>query len=72
MAEEVNVDPSAVSHKLAKAIKMMERIVHTNSEAECFNDYKYFEDKSELKRSDDGKGSFLPLWRFSYAKVFNC
>jgi hypothetical protein len=24
--------------------------VHTNSEAECFQDYKYFEDKSELKR----------------------
>lgn len=53
---------------LARALKMMERIVHTNSEAECFQDYKYYEDKSEHKR-EDGRGSFLPLWRFAYEKA---
>jgi dynein intermediate chain 1 len=54
--------------ELMKAMQILERIVHTNSEAEVFQDYKYFEDKSELKR-EDGRGSFLPLFRFAFAQA---
>lgn len=61
-------DEAATPPALEKALKIMERIVHTNSESECFQDYKYFEDKSELKR-EDGRGSFLPLWRFAFSKA---
>jgi dynein intermediate chain 1 len=73
-AEVVHIAPTVpageeeVSPALVKAMKMMERIVHTNSERECFQDYKYYEDKSEPKR-EDGRGSFLPLWRFAYEQA---
>lgn len=74
--EVVNMTPSHATDsketdfppELSKAMKMMERIVHTNSEAACFQEYKYLEDKADLKR-DDGKGSFLPLWSFTFSKA---
>lgn len=56
------------SEAMARSMQLMERMVHTNSEAEAFNDFKYFEDKSEAKR-EDGRGNFLPLWRFVYDKA---
>lgn len=61
-------DDTQIPPDLDDAMKLMERIVHTNSEAECFQDYKYYEDKSEHKR-EDGRGSFLPLWRFAFSKA---
>jgi len=48
-----------------KAIKMMERMVHTSSEALDFHNFKYFEDKNE-RAVGDGRGSFLSLWKFAY------
>lgn len=38
------------SDSLAFALKTMERLVNQNAESELFHDYKYYEDKSELKR----------------------
>merc|ERR1711935_1316743 len=46
-------------------MQVMERMVHTNSEAESFQEYKYFEDKSESKR-EDGRGQLYPLWRLMF------
>lgn len=74
--EVVNMTPShssgdpvaSVGPELLQAMKLMERVVHSNSERECFQDYKYYEDKTELKR-EDGRGSFLPLWRFAYEQA---
>lgn len=54
--------------RLAKALKVMERTVNHNAELECFQDYKYYEDKNEHERGD-GRGSFLPLWRFQFGKA---
>lgn len=56
------------TREMVSALQVMERVVHTASDAECFHDYKYFEDKNELKR-EDGKGSFLPLWRLNYERA---
>lgn len=53
------------SPEFARSMKMMERMINNNSEAEDFNYFKYYEDKNESKR-EDGRGSFLALWRFSY------
>lgn len=66
---EVNVDPDAElfgSVEMARAMQVMERMVHTNSEAEAFHDFKFLEDKS---RAEDGKGQFFPLWRFIFEKA---
>jgi len=60
--DEENVIESEAFHK---AIKMMERMVHTSSEALDFHNYKYFEDKNE-RAVGDGRGSFLSLWKFAY------
>ena len=49
---------------MSKTLKILERIVNQNSEWEIYNDYKYWEDKSDEFR--EGEGSLLPLWRFSH------
>jgi dynein intermediate chain 1 len=53
------------SPEMEMAMKVMERIVHTNSEADYFNDYKDADDKSDFKR-DNARGDFVPLWRFAF------
>lgn len=40
-------------------------MVNQNAEDEIFNDFKYWEDKSDEFRQ--GEGSVLPLWRFETA-----
>lgn len=60
---EISEADEVITPGLSKAMKIMERIVHTNSEAECFQDYKYYEDKSEMKR-EDGRGSFFAAVAF--------
>lgn len=65
MLEEVVETNVFASKKLGRALKIMERMIHTNSEAEDFTYFKYYEDKNEAKR-EDGRGSFMPLWRFEY------
>jgi len=48
---------------MAKALKILERMVNQNAEDEIFQDFKYWEDASDAFR--EGEGSLLPLWRFS-------
>lgn len=62
------VDVFSTHEGLALALKTMERMVNQNAEAELFQEYKFFEDKVEAKRADaaDKRGSFLPLWKFSF------
>ena len=51
------------SQKMSNALKILERMVNQNAEDEIFQDFKYWEDASDLYRN--GEGSLLPLWRFS-------
>jgi len=70
-SERVVVDVNAQIFNgsvMQRSLKMMERMVHTNSEADFFQEYKYFEDKNELKR-EDGRGSFHSLWKFQYEQA---
>jgi len=70
-SERVVVDVNAQtfsSKTMCRALKMMERMVHTNSEADFFQEYKYYEDKNESKR-EDGRGTFHSLWTFKYAQA---
>jgi dynein intermediate chain 1 len=52
---------------MKRALKIMERMIVQNSEEEKFQDYKYYEDTTEDKDSEN-YGSVLPLWRFSTEK----
>jgi len=76
-AQAKYLDEWSTNEALAFALKTMERMVNQNAEAEIFHEYKYFEDKVEAKRggaagtagvvdANDRRGSFLPLWRFSF------
>jgi dynein intermediate chain 1 len=51
------------STKMASTLKILERMVNQNAEDEIFQDFKFWEDESDVFQP--GKGSLLPLWRFS-------
>lgn len=51
------------SEKLLNAVKIMERMVNQNFQEDTFLDFKFYEDEADAIR-EDGKGDFLPLWRF--------
>jgi len=51
------------STRMERSLKVLERLVNQNSQDEIFQDFKYWEDASDQHR--DGRGSLLPLWRFS-------
>uniref|UniRef100_A0A8C4R3R3 Dynein intermediate chain 1, axonemal n=1 Tax=Eptatretus burgeri TaxID=7764 RepID=A0A8C4R3R3_EPTBU len=53
--------------KIAKAAKIMERVVNMNTYDEIAQDYKYFEDASD--EFQDMEGTLLPLWHFHYEKA---
>mmetsp|Transcript_20735 Transcript_20735/g.44244 ORF Transcript_20735/g.44244 Transcript_20735/m.44244 type:complete len:675 (+) Transcript_20735:79-2103(+) len=55
------------SENMKLSIKLMERMVNQNAEAEVYHDFKYWEDRSDEFR--DGEGTLLPLWRFSSDKA---
>mmetsp|Transcript_33125 Transcript_33125/g.85794 ORF Transcript_33125/g.85794 Transcript_33125/m.85794 type:complete len:676 (+) Transcript_33125:117-2144(+) len=55
------------SDNMKLSIKLMERMVNQNAEAEVYHDFKYWEDRSDEFR--DGEGTLLPLWRFSSEKA---
>ncbi len=57
-----------LSESLTKALQTMERMVNQTAEEETFHDYRYYEEESDFQR-DDGKGQFLPLWKFQYGKA---
>ena len=47
---------------MARLLKMTERCMNHNSQDDIFEDFKYWEDKSDDYRQ--GEGSVLPLWKF--------
>jgi len=60
-------DDMVHSQKMSNSLKILERMVNQNAEDEIFQDFKYWEDQSDLYRN--GEGSLLPLWRFSTDKT---
>lgn len=60
-------DDMVHSIKMANALKILERMINQNAEDEIFQDFKYWEDRSDNFRQ--GEGSLLPLWRFSTEKT---
>ena len=56
-------DDMVHSQKMGNALKILERMVNQNAEDDIFQDFKYWEDASDLYRNSEG--SLLPLWRFS-------
>uniref|UniRef100_H9GAW1 Dynein axonemal intermediate chain 1 n=1 Tax=Anolis carolinensis TaxID=28377 RepID=H9GAW1_ANOCA len=53
--------------KMAKAAKIMERMVNQNIFDDIAQDFKYYEDTSDEYR--DNMGTLLPLWKFQYEKA---
>lgn len=65
--QQQHVEDPLYSTSMKRALKIMERMIVQNSEEEKFQDYKYYEDTTEDKESEN-YGSVLPLWRFSTEK----
>eukprot|EP01006_Ploeotia_vitrea_P040276 TRINITY_DN66418_c11_g1_i5.p1 TRINITY_DN66418_c11_g1~~TRINITY_DN66418_c11_g1_i5.p1 ORF type:complete len:683 (+),score=390.47 TRINITY_DN66418_c11_g1_i5:191-2239(+) len=72
MREESDADASASSAQaviespsLVRSVKIMERLVNQNADNQTYHHYKYFSDEADGIR-EDGRGSFLPLWRFTF------
>eukprot|EP00735_Rhodelphis_limneticus_P000953 TRINITY_DN11489_c0_g1::TRINITY_DN11489_c0_g1_i1::g.10810::m.10810 TRINITY_DN11489_c0_g1::TRINITY_DN11489_c0_g1_i1::g.10810 ORF type:complete len:676 (-),score=212.66,sp/Q16959/DYI2_HELCR/53.04/0.0,WD40/PF00400.27/2.9e+02,WD40/PF00400.27/0.0002,WD40/PF00400.27/18,WD40/PF00400.27/3.8e-06,WD40/PF00400.27/0.073,WD40/PF00400.27/8.6e+02,TT_ORF2/PF02957.10/0.25,TT_ORF2/PF02957.10/4.8e+02,TT_ORF2/PF02957.10/2.8e+02 TRINITY_DN11489_c0_g1_i1:228-2057(-) len=55
------------SAKMAKSLKIMERMVNQNTYDDITQDFRYWEDASDQYR--DGEGTLLPLWRFTTDKA---
>ncbi|KAM6470912.1 dynein axonemal intermediate chain 1 isoform 2-T2 [Liasis olivaceus] len=54
-------------NKVAKAVKIVERMVNQNTFDDIAQDFKYFEDASDEYR--DNMGTLLPLWKFQFDKA---
>lgn len=50
--------------KISNVAKIVERMVNQNTFSDIADDYKYFDDDSDQYR-EMGKGTLLPLWKFS-------
>lgn len=48
------------------SLKFMERMVNQIAEDSVYKDFKYYEDKSDEFRPNEG--SLMPLWRFDTDK----
>ena len=59
--EEIMTSPAYYT-----ALKIMERMVNQNDNHDIIDDYKYWEDQSDLYKDD---GNLLPLWKFQSDKV---
>lgn len=53
--------------RVARASKVMERMVNQNTFDEIAQDFKYYDDPADEYK--EGKGTLLPLWRFRYDKA---
>ncbi|XP_064425092.1 dynein, axonemal, intermediate chain 1, paralog 2 [Latimeria chalumnae] len=53
--------------KVAKSVKIVERMVNQNTFDDIAQDFKYFEDGADEFR--DQEGTVLPLWKFQYDKT---
>lgn len=63
MRTETQVDKL---NKVAKAAKILERMVNQNTFDAILQDFKYFEDPADEERQE---GTLLPLWKFQYDKA---
>jgi dynein intermediate chain 1 len=50
------------SDDMKQKLRFMERMVNTVAEDSIYRDFKYYEDKSDEFRPNEG--SLMPLWRF--------
>ncbi|CAD5120465.1 DgyrCDS9031 [Dimorphilus gyrociliatus] len=53
--------------RVARASKIVERMVNQNTYKEIAEDYRYWEDAADEHR--DPQGNLLPLWKFQYEKA---
>lgn len=60
-ADEIISSPALLS-----SLKIMERMVNQNDGSDIIDDYKYWEDQSDMYKDD---GNLLPLWKFYSDKV---
>ncbi|KAL7428682.1 hypothetical protein ACHAXM_001375 [Skeletonema potamos] len=56
------------SETMAKALKIMERLVNQNAQDEIFQDFKYYEDEGDQFR-EHGEGVVMPLWTFATTRT---
>lgn len=59
--EEIMTSPAYFN-----ALRIVERMVNQNDNHDIIDDYKYWEDQSDLYKDD---GNLLPLWKFQSDKV---
>ncbi|XP_014477799.1 PREDICTED: dynein intermediate chain 2, ciliary isoform X2 [Dinoponera quadriceps] len=65
--KKVQIETSAMTHRMLQAAKTLERMVNQNIFDDISQDYRYWDDPSDEFK--DGEGSLLPLWKFSYEKT---
>merc|ERR550514_2221197 len=64
--EETGSEDIVHSAAMAHASKILERMANQNTFADVTEDFKFWEDQSDLYRDE---GTLLPLWRFSFEKT---
>ena len=62
----VQADQCLYSSEMKASLKFMERMVNQIAEDSIYRDFKYYEDKSDEFRPNEG--SLMPLWRFDTDK----
>lgn len=69
VAQAAGADSDDVVHSgaVANAAKILERMVNQNAFDDITQDFKYWEDASDMFR--DGEGTLLPLWKFTTEKA---
>lgn len=68
--QEKNKESSLYSTSFKRCLKIMERMVMQNEQAEKYEDYKYWWSKDgENLEAGKTEGSLLPIWRFSNEKL---
>ena len=57
-----------VKTPVSRVARISERIVNQNTFHELADDFKFFNDTSDEFR-ENGEGTLLPLWKYSYSVV---
>ena len=65
-AQEGGSEDIVHSAAMAHAAKILERMANQNTFSDVTEDFKFWEDQSDLYRDE---GTLLPLWRFSFEKT---
>eukprot|EP00164_Ancoracysta_twista_P000985 GFYU01001289.1.p1 GENE.GFYU01001289.1~~GFYU01001289.1.p1 ORF type:complete len:672 (+),score=254.71 GFYU01001289.1:267-2282(+) len=66
-AKETKGEEGIYSAAMSKSLKIIERMVNLNTFDDIAQDFKYWEDASDVYR--EGEGTLLPLWKFQYEKA---